>query len=437
MPPPKSPRLAYLRLRGLSYELHYPIPADLRRHYLTSKGKPRTHIDKALGTRDPDEAYRRKLVELQRIEAEYRALRRTDKGATPADIEEAKGLRKDIEEASNADNFDLASTLGDLLTDKAERIHHEGGRTAASLKRARTFVRIAQGEETLRESFEAWMKAGTLPDRTQSKYRTALEEFATHVGGEPLLSDMNEDTALSYVDWLNKEARSQRTKKLVPLSFNTKRDRVMALSAFWNTWLRPRRKVKGEHPFKGLQITDRPTDTDIAWDSTENTGRPKRRPYFDENDLLSILDAKGPRIGGQTRYPKSTLMEVLCLGLLTGARPDEVCSLKLEEVRTVEGGYLFRDDEAFRFQLIRKVRGLDKLAVYESWNHQRRATRRVYRDMPPRAVRMLAEQLGVVFGDAGLLLRDHPKARPKPNAAEREEREAIERQELAAALEDF
>jgi hypothetical protein len=99
--------------------------------------------------------------------------------------------------------------------------------------------------------------------------------------------------------------------------------------------------------------------------------------------------------------------------------------------------YLFRDDEAFRFQLIRKVRGLDKLAVYESWNHQRRATRRVYRDMPPRAVRMLAAQLGTVFGEAGLLLRDHPKARPRGEAIVREAREAIESQTLAASLGDF
>jgi len=74
----------------------------------------------------------------------------------------------------------------------------------------------------------------------------------------------------------------------------------------------------------------------------------------------------------------------------------------------------FRDDHALRFQLVRKVRALDELAVGKTWNHKTRAMHRVYRDMPPRAVRVLADYLGAVFAEAGLLLRDHAKARPKP-----------------------
>lgn len=78
----------------------------------------------------------------------------------------------------------------------------------------------------------------------------------------------------------------------------------------------------------------------------------------------------------------------------------------------------FRDDEAFRFQLVRKVRGLDALAVYKTWNHKRRASHWVYRDMPPRAVRVMADYLAAAFGEAGLLLRDHAKTRPRLEVTE-------------------
>jgi integrase len=363
MPPPKNARLAYLKRRGNTWHLHYPIPVELRHHYPTASGKHRTHIDKALQTADPDEAYRRKLVELTAIEAEFRAHRRGNRGTEPDTLRIAKSFRREIGDASNAENYDASETIAMVVSDYADRIHEEGGRTSESLKRARTFSRIAHGAETLRESFDAWMAAGTLPARTQAKYRTAVEEFIGHVGGEPLIDDMNEDTALAYVDWLNSEARSQRTKKVVPLAFNTKRDRVMALSAFWNTWLLPRRKVKGASPWGRLKVTDKPTASDVKWDSTANTGRPQRRPYFDEGDLLSILNTSGPRVGKSTRYPKRTLMEVLTLGLLTGARPDEVCSLLLEHVRPIPGGYSLHFGDPKNDESIRRLPVVHPIAV--------------------------------------------------------------------------
>lgn len=74
----------------------------------------------------------------------------------------------------------------------------------------------------------------------------------------------------------------------------------------------------------------------------------------------------------------------------------------------------FADDQGFRFQLVRKVRALDDLAVGKTWNHQTRTMHRVYRDMAPRAVRAIAIYLEAAFAEAGLLLRDHPKAKPQP-----------------------
>lgn len=78
----------------------------------------------------------------------------------------------------------------------------------------------------------------------------------------------------------------------------------------------------------------------------------------------------------------------------------------------------FRDDQAFAFQLVRKVRALDDLAVYCVWNHKRKRMHRAYRDLPPGAVRILAGYLSASFGEAGLLLRDHEKSRPRLQATE-------------------
>lgn len=74
----------------------------------------------------------------------------------------------------------------------------------------------------------------------------------------------------------------------------------------------------------------------------------------------------------------------------------------------------FADDEGVRFQLVRKVRGLDDLAVGRTWNPKTKTMHKVYRCMAPRAVRVLAGYLQAVFAEAALLLRDHPKARPAP-----------------------
>lgn len=67
---------------------------------------------------------------------------------------------------------------------------------------------------------------------------------------------------------------------------------------------------------------------------------------------------------------------------------------------------------------MRKVRGLDHLAIGKTWNHKRRSMRNVYRDLPPRVVVYLHGYLGAVFGEAGMLLKDHAKTRPKLEATE-------------------
>jgi integrase len=338
-------RKQYLKRRGQRWFLNYPIPANLQPLYLTEAGKPMSHIVRTVGTSDLDEAHRRKFGMIHLLQGEFSAKQRESRGIIPAEIATALAFRKDIQEASNAEDYEQLETLDLLLSDEIDRIVEKGEYSRGSRERAGTLSRIARGSLTLVEAFEDWIANTTLPVRTRQKYRTALDEFVAFVGGTPFIEDMSRDNAIRYVDWLNREARSQRTKAVVPLAYNTKRDRIGALSAFWNKGLSARKKTTERvSPWERLEVTEVPTASTIAWDTTANT-RPKRRESFEEADLEAIYDAKGPRAGAKLRYPKRTLLEVFTLALLTGARPDEICSLTLGDLRAVQDGFTFNFTE--------------------------------------------------------------------------------------------
>jgi len=333
-----DPRKQYLKPRGGKWFLNFPIPKDLRSCYPTASGSERDHIVIATGESDLNEAHRKKFGMIQLVQLEFTRMRQQINGITPQDVTLAKAFSEEIKKAAKAHDYATVGTLQMLVTDEAARIDSKHGSTPASLERARAFVSITEGQQTLVEAFDEWVANGTLPERTRAKYRTALDEFIGFLGGVVTVANMTRENALRYTDWLNKEARSQRTKKLVPLSYNTKRDRVMALSAFWNLGLHQRGKTKDQHnPWSRLVITEKPTSSDIEWDSTENMGKPKLRDSFEAADLVAIFDAAGPREGRNNRYTKRQLMEVFSLAILTGARPNEICSLSLGDIKLAEG----------------------------------------------------------------------------------------------------
>lgn len=354
MPSPKTIKQQYLRPRGGVWYFNYPIPQELRHVYLTSRGKPKDHIVKSLDTSDLNLAYRKKLELIRLSLAEFDLKRQELSGVKPSDLQEALAFRRDYIAArqkvedlpppSEGDDGDLPDAtwfVESLATDRAEELFEAGGRTKKALQTAQTFYKVATGAETLHEACEDWLAKESHPVRTQAKYRTAVHEFLTFLGeGHHLVAEMNRKNAIAYVDWLNSEGRSQRTSKVVPLSYNTKRDRIMALSAFWNQYLSRRGKVSDQvNPWSNLKPTQRPTASDVRWDHVENTGRPQKRQGFTDAELLAILSAEGPAQSGRTRYSKATLMEVFGLGLLTGARPEEICSLRLGDVREQDGAY--------------------------------------------------------------------------------------------------
>ncbi len=64
----------------------------------------------------------------------------------------------------------------------------------------------------------------------------------------------------------------------------------------------------------------------------------------------------------------------------------------------------FVSDDAFDFQLVRRVRALAPINSGTYWCHKAARIKRVYRDLPPRVIGVLADQLKEAFGLAGLQL---------------------------------
>jgi hypothetical protein len=87
----------------------------------------------------------------------------------------------------------------------------------------------------------------------------------------------------------------------------------------------------------------------------------------------------------------------------------------------------FLSDQAFRFQLVRRVRGLSAVNAGEYHDYRTGKSRKVYRDMPPEAVKVLGQWVAEAFGASGSKLASMEQEKARQSAAEK--------QRLADALE--
>lgn len=87
----------------------------------------------------------------------------------------------------------------------------------------------------------------------------------------------------------------------------------------------------------------------------------------------------------------------------------------------------FRSDAAFRAQLVRRVRGLTDINVGTFWDNEAGKVKRVYKDLAPRAVVVMAGWLTEAFGPTGAhLARMEERDRQKQQDEQQELRKALE-----------
>src|SRR5687768_11388794 len=89
----------HLRQRLGRWHLKLTIPRRLRHLYPSANGKPRTHVEEALGTRDLAEANRLKHARIAFHYADFKAKERAAAGTLPPDMADAKRWREMLREA--------------------------------------------------------------------------------------------------------------------------------------------------------------------------------------------------------------------------------------------------------------------------------------------------------------------------------------------------
>ena len=257
----------YLQQLGLSWYLRVKVPAALQSRVGT------THIRRALGTRDLDEANRRKWPALAQVREYLDALSAGDTTQQPpASLRQIPGHA--ITPLPTPPNPDL---------------------------------RPHQGLDGLAEEWALTSNSKT----TQFQRRQVYAQLRAFLGKNVNPESVTDAQAATFVDTHLAKSR---------YSPNTLRFRLSALRAFWS-WMGSRRYApRDRNPWKGFRLQ-----------STEDAASQKRPYSMDE--LVTLFS-------GNPTYP--TLREVMALGLYTGARIDEICSLTMGDVNLERGAALVR-----------------------------------------------------------------------------------------------
>lgn len=146
----------------------------------------------------------------------------------------------------------------------------------------------------------------------QFQRQQAYKELRAYLGRDCSPEAVTDALAASYVD----DRLSQSTDSL-----STRRRKLSALRAFWE-WMASRRYVpRKANPWQGFRL--RNGDADI---------KPSKRPYT-MAELVTLFS-------GQPTYP--ALREIMALGLFTGARINELCSLTQGDIAIHRGMALVR-----------------------------------------------------------------------------------------------
>lgn len=290
----------YLQKVGGTYYARVRVPRTLEKYV------GQTHIRKSLGTGERAEANRRKHAVVGRIKGELERLRKAPKMPDTRGLSfaEAKQWRESLVAAENEENEELHDTIQSLVIDKAEQLEQLYG-----TEHAKRWYRAATATtDTLEELMNKWMEVSDYKASTQAGHRKALAEvlvFLRNDHARPV--DVTRKLAVSYID-------TDLTQR--ELSHNTIRDRLVSLGGFWS-WMASRDAVPADvNPWTGHKVS-----------KENNKGtRPPKRAYSD-GELLKLIEGDEKAKGWPTY---SYLPDLLILGLFTGAREDEICSLTAE-----------------------------------------------------------------------------------------------------------
>lgn len=206
----------------------------------------------------------------------------------------AATFREALREAYAEGRQSSMDVVESLAVDEAERIEQEHGAGVAQA----FYAEATSLTPTLAEAAEDWLNATAIKESTRLKRRKAYEGLREFLGGDTLPLRLTDVQARDYVDSLKKS-------KLAP---NTIRDKLSALGGLWAYMAERLIIPRGTNPWKGFTIQGGSTEACRAFSQTE---------------ILTLLAAT---------YPQPWHKDVFVCLLLTGARPQELCSLTHADV---------------------------------------------------------------------------------------------------------
>ena len=274
----------YLQQRGHQWWVRVTVPRTLT-HLLG------THLRESLRTSDLKVANKRKFQVLAILKDRI-AKARHESPATTKNT--ATTFREALREAYAQGGPHSVDAIEFLASDEAELIEHQHGLSVAKA----FYAEATSLTPTLDEAIESWLNTTATKTSTRLKRRKAYEGLREFLGGDTLPLGLTDVQARDYVDSLKKSG----------LAPNTIRDKLSALGGLWSYMAERLIVTKGANPWKGFTIKGGPTEACRAFSQTE---------------ILTLLAAK---------YPQPWHKDVFICLLLTGARPQELCSLTHADV---------------------------------------------------------------------------------------------------------
>lgn len=231
--------------------------------------------------------------------AKWRAIIRRERGEGDALMLEALRWRETLA-AIPADDH-LREALEHQLTDKAEKLEESLGETAAV-----RFARVALGSATLSsEHFDAWVAQLSLAPKTidqmKKDTRRLVDRFAT-------LQDITPKAVKQWVD----DMRAKST------SFSSTRRMIGAWRSYWKYL---------------ASIEAVPSEAKPPFPSVEAKKEERSRKYlgYTTGDVVRLWGAANATRGTRGA-PDPVMADLILLGAYTGARIEELCSMKLADV---------------------------------------------------------------------------------------------------------
>lgn len=307
MPRTASNPNQYLKQLGRTWYVSVRVPRTLEKHV------GNTHVRRSLKTRDLAEANRLKHAVVNEIKGTLDSLRtgHSGKDVSGFTFADAKAFRDEIRKLTEAGDLEGVVDVEDVAVEQAEKIEQLYGHGRA-LKWYRSATRP---EADLAELHEVWLKASDYKESTNMGHRKALAEvlaFLKNPNAQP--ADVARADAVKFLD----EDLTSRG-----LAYNTVRDRLASLSAFWG-WLVSRGHAK-ENPWSGHKVSRK----------ANPASTPPKRAYT-EGELLALLKGTPET----TQWPTYTyLPDLLLLGMFTACRAEELCSARR--------GQLVKDGDAY------------------------------------------------------------------------------------------